>query len=521
MAYCMYLRKSRRDRELEQTTGEDTLSRHRSILTDLARRNHHLISETYHEVVSGDTIQDRPQCQRMLNDLIAGKWEGVYVASIDRLARGDTVDQGTIQRVLMVTGALVITPDRVYNPRGNAVDEQSVEFSLFLARQEYRISTQRQQAGRNRSVDEGKFIGSRAAYGYRKYKLPDQRGHSLLLHDEEARIVSQIGMWYLYGMDGQPMGLTAIATRLTDMGVPPGQNAQRWTATRLYNMLRNPVYAGWIRYGYEKVEKDLTLTGYKKRRVIHNDCKLRKGMHPAIFPQELFDAIQAKLHGYEKHLPVRKGAPLANPLAGLLVCGSCGHVMSHLPACGRQPAIVKCRTRGCPTVQSYREPVEDVILSSLRSWAEDPGQITAPSAEKEKAELISAMDSMQAERTKLTSQVDRLQDLLEQGVYSVEQYRSRYSKLHIRLDELDKAMAEEQTRLDARPVYATLQELRPAILRLLDAYSTATPQEKNAMLRSCISSVKYFKDKKGVVIKGHVYSDPADFYLDIFPLIKK
>lgn len=522
MAYCMYLRKSRRDLELEHTTGEDTLARHHSILTDLAQRNHHLIGQIYREVVSGaDAIQDRPQCQQMLNDMIAGKWEGVYVAAIDRLARGDTADQGTIQRVFMVTGALIITPERVYNPRGNAMDEQSVEFSLFLARQEYKISTQRQQAGRERSTDEGKFVGTHAAYGYRKYKLPDQRGFSLMIHEEEARVVYQIGSWYLYGMDGEPMGLTAIASRLTDIGIPPGQNAKRWTASRIYNMLRNPVYAGWIRYGYEKIEKDLSLTGYTKRRVINNDCKLRKGMHQAIWPQEMFDAIQNKLHGYQKHLPVRKGAPLANPLAGLVVCGWCGHVMSHLPDCGRQPAILKCRTRGCPTVQNYRAPVEEAVLSALRSWLDDPGQLAAPAAQQQTADLISAMESMQSERTKLLGQVDRIQDLLEQGEYSLETYRARYSKLRTRLEELEKAVAEEQAKLDARPVYATPQELRPAILHLLEAYPTATPQEKNDMLKSCISSVRYFKEKRGVIIKGHVYSDPAEFFIDVFPLIKK
>ena len=521
MAYCMYLRKSRRDYELEQTTGEDTLSRHHDILTDLACRNRHYIGHIYREVVSGDTSQDRPQCQQMLNDVIAGKWEGVYVASIDRLARGDTTDQGTIQRVFMVTGALIVTPDRIYDQRHSASDEQSVEFSLFLARQEYKISSQRQQAGRKRSVEEGKTVGSRAPYGYRRYKLPDQRGYSYRIHDEESRVVMQVAQWYLYGMDGAPMGLTAIASRLTDMGVPPGENAKVWTASRIYNMLRNPVYAGWIRYGYEKVEKDLSLTGYKKRRVIHNDCKLVKGMHPAIWPQDMFDAIQNKLHGYHKHLPVRKGAPLANPLAGLLVCAECGHVMGHLPACGRQPAIVKCRTRGCPTVQSYREPVEEAVLSSLRSWVDDPGQLAAPSAQKETASLISAIDTLQAEQAKLLGQVDRLQDLLEQGVYSVEQYQARFAKLHIRLDELDKSIADEKARLAARPVYASLQELRPALLHLLDAYPTASPQEQNDMLRSCISSIRYRKEKKGVVIKGHTYSDPGDFSIDVFPLIKK
>lgn len=77
MAYCMYLRKSRVDYEAERTSNEDTLSRHYDILSDLAIKNKHVIGQVYREVVSGDTIQDRPQVQQMISDIIAGKWEGV------------------------------------------------------------------------------------------------------------------------------------------------------------------------------------------------------------------------------------------------------------------------------------------------------------------------------------------------------------------------------------------------------------------------------------------------------------
>lgn len=517
MAFCMYLRKSRTDYEAEQYSNVDTLSRHYDTLSDLAAKNRHLIGHVYREVVSGDTITDRPQVQQMIADIIAGKWEGVYVTEIERLARGDTSDQGYIQRVFQISGALIITPGRIYDP-ANPYDEESVEFSLFLARREYKTINRRQQAGRHRSLEEGKFISSRAAYGYRKYKLPDQRGYSLSICEEEAAVLRQIADWYLNGMDGQPMGLTAIATRLTVTGVPPGQNAKVWSASRLYNIFRNPVYIGKIRWGYEKMERSLSLAGVEKRRVIHNDCQQFDGIHPAIWSVETFEAIQSKLHGYQGHLPVRKGAALSNPLAGLVFCSECGHVMSHLPACGRQPAILKCRTRGCPTVQIYREHVENSVLSSLRSWLADAGSVASPQEEKPAAE--SALDSMHAERRKILSQIDRVQDLLEQDVYTVEQYAQRFSKLNDRLCTLDASIAAETQRIAAQPVYATPAELAPAIVHLLETYDDSTPQQKNDMLRTCISSIVYHKTEKSIVIPSHSYSNVADFSVDVFPLIK-
>ena len=40
MKVCMYLRKSRQDEELEKKENTDTLSRHRSALLELARKQH-------------------------------------------------------------------------------------------------------------------------------------------------------------------------------------------------------------------------------------------------------------------------------------------------------------------------------------------------------------------------------------------------------------------------------------------------------------------------------------------------
>ena len=520
MSYCAYVRKSRIDAEAERVSHEDTLARQRNILLDLARSNRHHLEETYEEVCSGDSISARPQMQRLIADMLAGKWQGVYVTAIDRLARGDTSDQGYLMRVLNVSGVKVITPTRVLDTR-NPDDELNVEFSMFIARQEYKVSTRRQQAGRDRSLKEGKWPGSGAAYGYRRHKYTDQRGWTLVIEPQEADVVRQVFEWYLHGMDGQPMGLTAIASRLTDMAVPVGENGKVWSASRIYRMLSNPVYTGCVRWGYEKTERIVAPDGISKRRAISNAARIGDGLHDAIIPQDVFDAVQAKLHGYNKHLPVRKGAALSNPLAGLVFCAECGHVMSHLPASGRQPAILKCRTRGCPTVQNYRAPIEEAVLTALRSWLDDAGRISAPETQQQPAPIVSALDTMQAEQAKLIKQIDRLQDLLEQDVYTIDQYTQRFSKLQIRLARLADDIAAEQLRLASQPVYATPAELAPAIVRLLDAYPTATAQQKNDMLKQCISSVSYRKDKQGTVIRGHVYADPNGFTLDIFPLIKR
>ena len=50
---CIYLRKSRADREAEARGEEETLARHEIILLDLAKRRGCHIGAIYREVVSG------------------------------------------------------------------------------------------------------------------------------------------------------------------------------------------------------------------------------------------------------------------------------------------------------------------------------------------------------------------------------------------------------------------------------------------------------------------------------------
>ena len=58
--YCIYLRKSRKDLEEEERGAGDTLKRHRDTLLALAAKLKVNVTYIYEEVVSGDTIAERP-----------------------------------------------------------------------------------------------------------------------------------------------------------------------------------------------------------------------------------------------------------------------------------------------------------------------------------------------------------------------------------------------------------------------------------------------------------------------------
>ena len=175
--YAMYLRKSRKDLELEEQEEGETLSRHLKILEDLCKKLKIVVADEdiYKEVVSGETISDRPEIQKMLSKVNIGYYKGVLVVEIERLARGDSIDQGTILRSFKLSDTKIITPIKTYNFK-DEVDEEYLEFGLFMSRREYKVITKRLQRGRLLSAKEGKFVGSRAPFGYEKVKLKGQKG---------------------------------------------------------------------------------------------------------------------------------------------------------------------------------------------------------------------------------------------------------------------------------------------------------------------------------------------------------
>lgn len=522
MPYCIYLRKSRADYEAEQHGEGETLARHRAVLTKLAARNHHPIGHVYQEIVSGETIADRPQVQALLRDVAAGKWTGVYVAEVERLARGDTMDQGLIAHAFKSAGTYIITPTKTYNP-ADPSDEEYFEFSLFMSRREYKTINRRMQGGRLQSVREGKFIGSRPPYGYRKVKLPNDKGYTLAIDEAEAQVVRQIYSWYLNGIDGQAAGLVRIAGRLQDLHVPAGDGGYDWRPCRVHRILTNPTYCGLIPWGKCKTVRDVTPAGVVKHREMSDDGELYQGLHPAIIDDDTFAAVQNRRVTPRKHIPIRKGASLSNPLAGLVYCSECGHAMSGLPAGGHNQARIKCRTRGCPTVQNNLRPVEEAILATLREWLEraEAAIITPPDAPAPEEDITaSAILAMRGERAKITRQIDKLHDLVEQEVYTIDQYNSRYVTLQERLNTLDSDIAAAQREAASRQVYCTPVELRPAIIRLLAEYDGATAEQKNVMLKACISRAVYRKHNRGLIIKGIEYANPDQFELDIYPTIK-
>lgn len=66
---------------------------------------------------------------------------------VERLGRGNTLDQGIILNAFKYSSTKIITPMKSYDPN-DEFDEVYFEFSQFMSRREYKTILRRMQRGR-------------------------------------------------------------------------------------------------------------------------------------------------------------------------------------------------------------------------------------------------------------------------------------------------------------------------------------------------------------------------------------
>ena len=200
----IYLRKSRKDMDyFKDESIEKTLQRHEKELQDF------IISifgkpipehNIYREVASGDTIEDRPVIQEVLSIIEDDNKKGVICIEIERLARGNTMDQGIIAQTFQYTNTKIITPYKIYN-LDNEDDLSYFEDGLFQARKYLKYTKRILSRGRLRSVKDGKYVGSVLPYGFNKIKLSNEKGYILVENESEAKVIRLMADLFLDGLN--------------------------------------------------------------------------------------------------------------------------------------------------------------------------------------------------------------------------------------------------------------------------------------------------------------------------------
>ena len=490
-----YLRKSRSDDAL--LTVEEVLAKHESILDEWAENNvgGKVPEENkYREVVSGETIDDRPEMLQLLKDIESPLVKAILVVEVQRLSRGDLEDAGRLIKLLRYTNTLVITPQKTYDLRDD-YDRDFFERELKRGNEFLEYQKKIMNRGRLVSVQQGNFIGSVAPYGYKKIWVADgkKKCPTLEIKEDEANVVRMAFDWYI----NENIGRTTIANRLDELGIKPPKG-QHWSPAGLKDMLTNIHYIGKVKWNFRK-----TVTIVEDGEIKHTRPKTSideylvfEGKHPAIISEELFNASLEK-HG--KNPKLRKNRGLRNPLAGLVVC-RCGRAMSlrtykrkdgtekNAPRllCDNQ---TKCNTGSC-LFSEMVDKVKEILRQCIADF-----EIRINGDNKNARQLHNNLiKDLENKLVSLDKNEISLWDKYAKEGMPQHIFETLKNNLITEREEIQSALCKAK---ESMPEPVDYEERKQRFQDALDALNDSAMPVKlqNKLLRECIERIEYYRDK--------------------------
>lgn len=482
MNVAIYLRKSR---EEDNETREETLARHERILLDYCNKNDLIIKQIYKEVVSGESISNRPQMQLLLDDVKNNLYDGVVCVELERLSRGNQIDQAEILEIFKKTKTKIYTLNKIFDLSSeDELDEEFFEFGLFMSRREYKVIKRRLIRGRRQAQKEGYFIGSILPYGYSKEK--QGKGYVLIPNDQ-SKIVQLIFNKYVV----ENLSSAQICDYLNELGIK-SQKLDKWNTTAVRKVLRNITYTGIIQADTEKENK-----------------LFYDGKHEPIISDDLFNQAQSKLKSLTTKK--KKDCDLQNPLATLCKCHYCGVTMRRTVTPKVKYPVFKCGTRGCKNMSASLYDVESKVIEEIENKLKDFKYFINNYSDEisNKKKLVNdEIELINKEISKKESMIDKCCEMLEEGIYTKEKYLARVNILENDLKALKVALnGLKSTNFDESD---NILKTIPKLELVLKEYWDLDAEQKNRLLKTIINKVTYKKDTRKVRNEPDIFDIEVD-----------
>lgn len=490
--YAIYLRKSRKDIEMEKYGEGETLQKHERILTEYAKQNRLRVAKIYREIVSGETIADRPVMQELLNDIYKGLYKGVLVVELERLARGDVKDQGTVSEAFKYTNTLIITPQKTYDPH-DEFDEEFFEFGLFMSRREYKTIKRRLMTARQKVVEDGNWIGAITPYGYDAHRI--DRKNKTLIPNKEAEYVKLMFKWFTE----ERISYAEIARRLTAMGVPTRTGKSReWNRATIVEILKNDAYRGKIRWKHRRVVKEFEDGEIVKntKRFNRDECILVDGKHEPLISDETFFQAQARF-GENPRTPV--SLKTSNIFAGIVRCSKCGRMMQRQGRKGYgQPRLIHAFGTQCRMPSAFFDEIVNAIIDQLKKELEDYEEVLqSDDMEDQLNDYEMLKEEYEGEIARLKKNRLNAFDKLDRKIFTEEEFLEYKTMINSQIAEIEaelkKLKKPEKTAYEERAF-----TLHKVIESIKDERISA--KDRNILLKGIIKNIDYTRDEEHITL---------------------
>lgn len=464
------------------------------------------IRETYQEVVSGASIGDRPEMQRLLNDIKDRKWDVVIVVDISRLSRGDGSDQTIIANAFRLTGTRCYSEWKLYD-LDDQDDLELFERKLQNSRVEYKAITKRLHRGVIATVSEGYACGGIVPYGL---ELKGPKRHKTFV---KAETFPNVELMFAYFHDEPNPTWRGLSMLMHERGISSPQGKEWWSLPSLQSVIWNDTYIGYCSWGKHKTESYLGDDfSERKRSIVTEDyIKVPAKWPPFIDPEYVAEA-RARITKAPKS---KKDAKTRNPLAGLLRCAKCGYVMQMRRNSGNgkvyfiHPDWKRDGTCSCKAAQVH------VVLEMLSQALEN---------DLSKTELVltddgeaDAVERMREDIARMERDIERANKSLvdayyrlDRGVIDEDIYRTVTSMEKDRIARLEKSIVEVKARVDERD-RSHIEQRAVNLKAMMRAVSDGSipPDKLNIILKEFIDRIEYTNNAP----RG---ARENDIHLDIF-----
>ena len=512
------------------------------MLTQYAKEHGFMVVEIYVDDGWSGLNFDRPDFNRMLDDIESGKIDVVITKDLSRLGR-DHLKVGHFTEIYfpMKNVRYIAVNDCVDTAnKNNDIAALKNVMNEFYSRD----NSRKIRSSIRARAKAGLYRSSFNPIGYRK--APDNH-NKLIVDAETAWIVKRI-----FDLANAGMGANKIATQFREEQIPcPSwwlysrgekdysrrfenpQNKYEWSHTVIRNIIGNPLYLGHlIMCRKESVFKVGVVKSVPETEWIRVD-----NTHEPLISQEVFDGANEKILNRRRDTSNN----FKSVFSGLVKCATCGKALGLRYWTKKRHRIYVCttyarNTKQCTDHRIFYEDLYNAVLADIQYHAklayEDKEKAVAL-AVKMNAKAEGKRGKNNEERLKQTrkryDEVTKLFDRLYEDSLSgrisndnftrlIDKYQAEQEQLSEQIAELENAMQEVKDNqsnavkwADLMASYVGIQELTTENLNLLveriEVFDRReTDGETEQVIRICYRFGGYIKER---VFKAKVLKHPS------------
>lgn len=370
-AYC---RVSTERQEVQQT-----ILVQKSVIEEWASDNDALIVEWYLDDGWSGYILNRPELDRLRDDVGKGLWEAVVFVDRDRLARKLSFQELIIDELTEKQIEVILLNEALAdNPEGRIMQQIKGVFAEY----ERAKITERMRRGKITKAKAGKMVGHNAPYGYRYVSKVGNDECHFVIYEPEAEVVRMIFGW----VANEGYSIRKVVRELYTRGISPAKGqSDRWVKSVVERLLKRTDYYG-VSYFNKSIsvipKNPLNKSEYKRVKKSSRREKAREEWYaievPAIIEKSLFDRVQERLQSNKVYNPRNKIYPYL--LSGKVYC-KCGHkrvgdgVNGHhyYRSAERIYTFPKPITGTCKCQGVNAEVLDNVVWNKIYSLMTQPG----------------------------------------------------------------------------------------------------------------------------------------------------